>query len=257
MPRIDQEPSFVLHRRSYGESSLLVELMTRDHGRVGLVAKGARRTSSRARGMLEPFQPLLVSWVGKGELGTLTGADRMRAAAPLTGERLVSGLYINELMYRLCGRHDPYPELFASYSLALEGLRSDAQIETGLRVFEKRLLDALGYGLVLTRTADTEQPVKQEETYRYHPESGPVLVESGGRAGCRANKKLVPAQTEEATGSTLEVTGATLLALAREELHDEALLREAKRLMRATLRQHLGDRPLASREIFRGLSSRA
>ena len=257
MPRIDQEPSFVLHRRSYRESSLLIELMTRDHGRIGLVAKGARRTKSKARGMLEPFQPLLVSWVGKGELGTLTGAERMAAAAPLTGERLVSGLYINELMYRLCGRHDPYPDLFSSYSLALEGLRSDVQIEAGLRLFEKRLLDALGYGLVLTRTADTEQPVNQEETYRFHPESGPILVESSVRAGARVDKTLVAAQSGQETPSILEVTGATLLALAREEFHDEAQIREAKRLMRATLRQYLGDRPLASREIFRGLSGRA
>ncbi len=235
MARVEHEPGFVLHRRRYRETSLLLEVMTRDNGRVGLMAKGARRAKSRTLGTLEPFQALLLSWAGRGELGTLTSAELPRPAVPLSGERLISGLYLNELFYRLCGRHDPYPELFGAYELALAALRSAPEYEGELRVFEKRLLEALGYGLLLTRAADTDAPVSQGLHYQYHPESGAVATVPGSssRAGYP------------------EVSGDTLLALAREELTSDSQRREAKILMRATLQRYLGERPVASREMFR------
>ncbi len=228
--RVALQPGFILHRRPYRDSSLLVEAFTRDFGRIGLVARGAQRPRSTLQGMLQPFQPLLFSWAGRGELWTLQGAEPGGRPRPLFGDALLSGFYLNELLLRLLHRHDAHPELYAAYGRCVGELQLSHR-EWSIRLFERELLDALGYGLLLTEDAATGEPLRPEQRYCYHLENGPVA------AG--------------ADSDGLHVTGRTLLALHQGQLPDGAALAESKRLMRAALRLYLGDRPLASRELFR------
>ena len=230
MTRVELEPAQVLHQRAYRETSLIVEVFARSSGRVGILAKGVRRARSRERGVLQPFRPLLLSWSARRELALLTGAEVDGFAAPLKGESLVSGLYMNELLMRLLHRHDPHPELFDRYAATLDALRRGGSAATVLRVFEKHLLEAVGYGLVLDREAGADAPLEPARRYRYQIEHGPIAA---------------------GAGPGIPVTGATLIDLARERLDSPQSLAEAKRLMRAVLQHHLGDRPLATRELLR------
>lgn len=230
--RIALEPCFVLHRRPYRESSLLLEIFCAAHGRLGLVARGARRPRSPLRTALEPFRPLLLSWSARGELGTLTGAEPQGRGTGLAGAALAGGFYVNELMLRLLHRHDPHPELFESYRLTLLRLARPAEMEPALRIFEKRLLESIGYGLVLDRAGDSEQGIDAGRRYRYVTDRGPVADAAG--------REELPA-----------VRGSTLLALARERFPDAAALHEAKLLMRGVLGAYLGTRPLMSRTLIR------
>lgn len=229
MSRIELEPAFVLHTRPYRETSLIVEAFGRDAGRLGLVAKGARRPRAGLRGALQPFRPLLLSWAGRGDLGVLTGAEPDGFVRPLAGAALFSGLYMNELLMRLTHRHDPHPELFHYYRDALASLAEEPATEAVLRIFEKHLLESIGYGLVLDREVRSGEPIRDADRYRYDMDRGPV----GG------------------DGEGIRVSGATLLSLARERLESEQALDEAKRLMRAVLGRYLGDKPLATRSLFR------
>ena len=230
MTRVELQPAQVLHQRPYRETSLIVEVFGRDTGRVSILAKGARRPRSRERGVLQPFRPLLLSWSARRELALLTGAEVDGFVRPLAGESLYSGLYMNELLMRLLHRHDPHPELYQRYAQTLEALRRGEPAAAVLRVFEKHLLDAIGYGLVLDREVETDAPLEAERVYRYQTERGPVASGSG---------------------PGIPVAGATLLGLAREELASAQSLSEARRLMRDVIRHHLGDKPLATRELFR------
>lgn len=230
--RVAQQPAFILHRYNYSETSLLLEAFARDFGRIGLIAKGARRASSEQRGLLNPFQPLLLDWTGRGELATLVRADVERLPIPLQGKALYCGFYLNELLLRLLLRHDPHEDLFAWYQQALERLQDPAGIEAALRVFEKRLLQAIGYGLVLDRTCDGE-PIETGSLYVYAAERGAVPAQRRG--------------LEEGAA----VHGATLLGLHAEDLRDEAMLRESKMLLRSVLAQYIGDKPLHTVRLFR------
>lgn len=162
---------------------------------------------------------------------SLTGAEPDGQVRSLSGRSLLSGLYMNELLMRLLHRSDPHPELYGRYRVALEALATPGQEERVLRVFEKRLLEAIGYGLVLTTDAGSGEEVVPERRYRYQVEHGPVLDPSG-------------------RGTGIPIAGQTLLALAEERLDSSHALREAKTLMRHVLRIYLGDRPLASRDLF-------
>jgi DNA repair protein RecO (recombination protein O) len=226
------QPALVLHHRAYRDTSLLLELFTPEHGRVGAVARGVRKEKSRWAGLLQLFRPLLVSWSGRGELVTLTGVEEDGLAPPLAGSALPCGFYINELLLRLLQRNDPHTGLYAAYRATLRELAGGERsaVEAVLRLFEKRLLQELGYGLLLEHTADTGRPVQASERYSYEIERGPV------------------AYNERATGVT--VHGSTLLALAAGALREETSLRESKKLMRAVLAHYLGDKPLRSRELF-------
>lgn len=230
--RVSQEPAFVLHHHDYGETSLLLEIFSRRYGRIGVVAKGARRVRSSLRVSLIPFQPLVLGFSGRGDLPTLIAAEAAGVAPALVGEALFCGLYLNELLLRLLHRHDPHERLFESYSEALDRLGEGRDMEAALRVFEKRLLEDIGFGLVLDHDVQDGAPIQSGHRYRYVPERGPVM-----------------AQTTNDEGITMQ--GASLLALARERLVDESVLREVKLLMRALLAHHLGDRPLTSRGLFR------
>ncbi|MCB1874529.1 MAG: DNA repair protein RecO [Chromatiales bacterium] len=225
------QPAYVLHARPYGDTSLLLEIFSLDHGRQGLVAKGAR-VRKRHNCPLQPFAPLLLSWSGRGELPTLTDCDRHGEAMGLRGDGLLCGFYINELMYRLTHRHDPHPELFKIYAATLVRLRDEVSQEPLLREFELRLLDSLGYGLILDHDVDSGGPVDADGRYTYIPDLGPRLGEVDGNVA-------------------VGVSGRTLHALQRCDWRDVDTLRESKRLLRTVLHYHLGGKPLNSRALFR------
>ncbi len=222
------EPGFVLHRIPFRDTSLVVEVFTRQHGRVGLVARSARGPRSRFRGVLQPFVRLLLSWRIRGELGTLTGAELAGPPPAASGTRLLSMFYVNELVLRLTQREDPHAELYDAYGEVLACLAGEAAPAPVLRVFEKRLLESLGYGVDLSTDA-RGHPVEPTGSYRFDPESG-VFACSPDTAGA--------------------LSGASLLALARESLQSPAELADALRLTRAALDTHLGDKGLKTRELL-------
>ena len=228
--KVELEPAFVLHQRPYRESSLLLEVFGLHSGRVGLIAKGARRPKSSFKSLLGPFRELLLSWRGRGELGLLVGAEPEGPARVIPSASLVSGLYLNELLVRLLHRHDPHPELYRQYRETLHALASaDRPLEQTLRIFEKRLLEAVGYGLMLDHAADTGEPLRPDRHYCYVADVGPVSG-TRGSAGIR-------------------VSGKALIALGAERMDGEETLREVKRLMRDVINAHLQGRPLLSRSI--------
>ena len=202
MPRILLQPAYVLHARAYRETSQLVEIFSRDFGRVGMVARGTRSGKSKVRNLLQPFRPLLVSWTQRGELGTMTAADQVAAPPALQGEALFCGLYLNELMMRLLHRGDPHPELFERYREILSSLAAGGALQPALRVFEKNLLDATGFGLILDHEYRTEAPIRASEWYEYRPDRGPVRV------------------SERDRGNPGLVEGRTLQALQEERLEE-------------------------------------
>jgi DNA repair protein RecO (recombination protein O) len=227
--RIERQPAFVLHERPYRETSVLLEVLTRDHGRVGLVARGVRAAKPRfPRGTLKPLQALELSWQGRGELGTLVAADPVGTPVPLAGEGAFCALYVNELLTRLLARNDPHPAAFARYSGVLFDLAGAADVAAQawiLRRFERDLLAELGYALRLAVDVDGE-PLDPSASYSIDPELGPIAW---------ARRRIPPA-----------VGGAALIAMAGDAAPAPALLREVRDAMRGILRHHLGGRELAA-----------
>jgi DNA repair protein RecO (recombination protein O) len=232
--RIQLAPAYLLHQRPYRESSALLEVFSEPHGRVGLVARGVRSPKSRQRGELQPFRSLRLSWNARGELGTLTGVEADGPLHSFQGTTLYSAFYLNELLLRLLARHDPHPELYVIYQASLQNIAHGLELEPVLRLFEKRLLQELGYGLLLDTEIETGEPVQPELYYDYRLESGPVIT--GGEA---------------AQGFVFK--GSSLLALSQETMTTVEVLQDAKRLTRAALNLYLGNKPLKSRELFRSL----
>jgi DNA repair protein RecO (recombination protein O) len=234
--RIQLQPAYVLHHRPYRDTSRILELFTRDYGRVSVFARGARgngRAGSSLISILQPFNRLLVSWSGRGEAGQLTGAEFDGAMSLLPPDRLVQGFYLNELLLKLFARHDSHPDVFALYSQTLEQLKRDDSVRA-LRLFEKRLLDALGYGLALERDVHDGMQIQPDASYHYRLEQGPVRVH---------------AVAEQAP----VYSGASLLSLAREELSDASVCADARRLLRAALDRCLDGRELRSRQVMLAL----
>ncbi len=229
--RVATQTGFVLHSRPYKDSSALAELFTLEFGRISLVVRGARRKKSRSRLAITPFQELLLSWTGRGELYTLTDVEQKTLVPAMTGKRLASAFYINELLMRLLHRNDPHSGLYTAYRTALLELADrDCNIQSSLRLFEKRMLDELGYGLVLDYTVDTGGPVVDNHRYTYHVEHGPV------RASIEDKMPVVH--------------GSTLLALHSEKLDGEQCMKEARNLMRYVLQHYLGTYELKSRALL-------
>lgn len=228
MPRIQLEPAYVLHGRPFRETSIIVEAFTRGHGRVALVARGAKSARSRWRNILQPFRPLLLSWNQKTELGTLTAADQVASPPALQGQSLYCGIYVNELLMRLLHRGDPHVEVFERYRQVLAELAAEVSPQPVLRVFEKHLLEAIGYAMLLDRDISSGAEIKPHNWYAYKPDSGPVL-HSGPAEGRLSGKALLALHTEQLPGDVLP---------------------ELRMLMRAVLRYHLGDKPLASLSLF-------
>lgn len=228
MSRIQLEPAYILHSRSFRETSLIVEALTREHGRIALVARGVKSPRSRWRNVLQPFRPLLVSWNQKSELGTLTAADQVASPPALQGQALFCGLYVNELLMRLLHRGDPHAEVFERYRHVLSELASDARPQPLLRIFEKHLLEATGYAMLLDSEYGSGAEIQPQAWYDYQPLRGPVLCTGPGDN---------------------HVSGAALLALHTEILNAE-ILPELRMMMRHVIGYHLGDKPLASLSLF-------
>jgi DNA repair protein RecO (recombination protein O) len=232
LTRVDAQPAFVLHSYPFKETSLVIELVTRDFGRVGVVARGARRPRSALRGVLLAFQPLLVSWAGKGELHTLVRAEWHGPYQPLKGLGLVCGFYLNELMLKLLPRHDAHEQLFDTYMQTLRALTPQADPATILRAFEKNLLRELGYAVTLDRD-EAGQPIAAEERYTYVIERGPIATsaDSGG----------------------LQLLGQTLLDMQSDDYSSAVTQQQSKALMRMLINHYLGDQVLHTRQLLRDL----
>lgn len=228
------QPAFVLHTYPFRETSLIVEAYVRDHGRVALVARGARRPKSSLRGVLLPFQPLLLSWTGKKELRTLMRAEWHGAYAPLRGQALICGFYLNELLLKLLPRDDAHERLFAAYEDTLAALRAGDDQPTLLRRFEITLLGELGYAVVLDRDVERDEPVARERSYVYVVERGPV-----GSVPARRNG--------------VELSGQTLLDMQSGRYTSAVTQQESKVLMRALINHYLGNQVLHTRQLLRDL----
>ena len=227
--RVDGQPAFVLHTYPFRETSLIVEVFSRDFGRVALLARGARRPRSALRGLLLAFQPLELAWAGKGEVQTLMKAEWQGGQPLLTGKALFCGYYLNELLMHLLPREDAHGRLYSVYAETL--LRFTGTLrESDLRCFERALLQELGYGLTLENDAQGVA-VDPAGDYAYEIERGPVRLARQG-------------------SSSLAVRGKTLLDLSRDDFSDPRSLLEAKQLMRALISHYTGGKNLETRKIF-------
>jgi DNA repair protein RecO (recombination protein O) len=236
--RILQQDAYVLHSYPYRETSLLLELITRQHGRFGAIAKGVRSQRSRNRVLLQPFQPLILSWSGRGELPTLTAIETRAPAYRFSGNRLMSAFYVNELMLKLLHRHDPHEELFVAYEQVLgncsESIKpDDLQAESCLRIFEKRLMEELGYGLSFIDSESEGGVIDDAGSYSYIPMHGVVPAAAGHPS----------------------FSGRTLKAIAQENFIDKQVLREAKQLMKTVIDYHLGNTMLNTRHTLLSMQS--
>lgn len=230
------EHAFVLHQRPYRDSSQLLECLTAAHGRVGLVARGSRRARSPQRALLQPFVPLRLSWLRRGELGRLTHVEPEGPSYTLEGQRLLAGFYASELLLRLTARSDPNPDAFSCYSRCLAQLAGPAHVARALRVFELELLGALGYGLELDADSATGEPLRGDASYVYELEQGLRRI-------------------ERADPESDVYSGKDLLSLRDRALDDDSL-RTAQRLLGRVLRAHLGERPLKSRLVLQDIVAR-
>jgi DNA repair protein RecO (recombination protein O) len=234
--RINNEPGFILHTYPFKETSVVAEVFTRGHGRMALIARGARRPASALRGLMQPFTPLLLSWFGKSELKTLHGAEWQGGLIAPQGRALMCGFYLNELMLRLLARGDAHELLYDRYVDTLDqlaGESSSVDYERILRRFEKNLLSEIGYGATFDIDADNGTPIEPDVRYVFQPERG--ALRAIGQPGC-------------------PVSGQTLIDLAAGHFERPATLAEAKALMRTLINHTLGAKPLYTRQLLRELT---
>jgi len=230
----DAQPAYILHSYPFRETSLIVEAYTRGHGRVAMVARGARRPKSSLRGILLSFQSLLLSWTGKRELRTLIRAEWQGTYAPLRGQSLICGFYLNELLLKLLPRDDPHERLFTVYEGTLSALGDGVDQSTLLRRFELALLRELGYAVILDRDVERNEPVARERSYVYMVERGPVADRS-------------------APGNGVELSGQTLIDMQSGLFTSAVTQQQSKTLMRALINHHLGSQVLHTRQLLRDL----
>jgi DNA repair protein RecO (recombination protein O) len=230
--RISLAPAYILHHRPYRDTSRILEVMTRDHGRLSLFARGVRGPKAKLASVLQPFQLLLLSWSGRGEAAQLTGAESPDSSPRVPAASLMASFYLNELLMKLTTRHDPQPSLFDDYHATVDGLRRGMLLEPSLRIFEKRLLDTLGYGLDLATEAQTGKPVTPGEYYHFRPAQGlfPTVAEAQGA-----------------------LSGRSLISLANEELQGTRDLEDARRVLQAALAVCLEGRQLTTRVVARAV----
>ncbi len=228
--RVQQQPGYVLHHRPFRDSSQILDVLTRDYGKIAVVARGSRSSKSRLAGVLRPFLPLRVSWVAKSDLGTLTGAEPTGRPPALRGDALLSAYYVNELMLHFLHRHDSQPEVFALYAEVIPSL-GGGDVAAALRNFELEFLGLLGYAVNLEYEAASHDDIEAARFYDYRVEQGPVPVS-------RNDGPLV-------------FCGKTLKEIAARRFDDADVLNAAGRLLRAVLDHHLGGKELQSRKVLR------
>ena len=228
--RVQQQPAFILHHRPFRDSSQILDVISRDHGKLSLVARGSRGAHARLRGVLRPFMPLAMSWVIKTDLGTLTGAEVHGEPLSLTGDALLSGYYVNELLLHFLHRHDPQPELFDMYGHTIQALAAAEHVAPCLRQFEIAFLSQIGYALNLEYDSGSQSSLDPQQHYEYRIEQGPVPVAR--------------------TDGPLVFTGAMLVAIGQQKFDDSDVLRSASRLLREVITFHLGGKELKSRKVL-------
>jgi DNA repair protein RecO (recombination protein O) len=237
---IDIQAGWLLHSRPYRDTSMLLDFFTEESGRVSAIAKGIRNPKAKNKALLQPFVPLYISLSGRGELQNLRQVEARSPALFLKGESLFSALYVNELMVRLVAGHETDKELFGAYSLVLQELSAGADIEPLLRSFELRLLENLGYGLQLSHEADSDNPVVSDGWYYLQSDGGFV-------------RQLQVAEDYVGTAKDKLYAGTELQNIARADFSQATTRKVAKHLLRFVLQQHLSERPLGSRELFKAL----
>ena len=228
--RVNGQPAFLLHYRPFRDTSLLLDVFSRDHGKVALVARGARAAKSRLKGILRPFMPLSLSWIMRSDLGTLTGAELSGKPVTLSGDGLLSGYYLNELILHFLHRHDAQPEVYSAYHETVIDLATQDNPAPVLREFEMELLRLIGYALNFEHDAATHADIEQESSYEYRYDQGPVKVS-------RNDGDMV-------------FSGAMLIAIREHRFGEPDVLRAANRLLRQVISHHLGGRELKSRKVL-------
>jgi DNA repair protein RecO (recombination protein O) len=243
--RVSLAPAYILHHRPYRDTSRILEVLTREHGRLSLFARGVRGPKAKLASALQPFRLLLLSWTGRGEAAQLTGAEIGELEPAVVADRLMPAFYLNELLLKLTTRHDPLPALFDEYHAMLGVLRQPstaagpeggrASYEPRLRIFEKRLLDTLGYGVDLSSEAQTGLPIEVQGYYHFRPAQG-LFVTVEGAAGA--------------------VAGRSLIRLASEVLEERRDLEDARRVLQAAIAHCLEGRELSTRVVAKSIARR-
>ena len=234
--RIQNEPAWLLHHRPFRDSSQILDILSLDQGRLAVIAKGSRGAKSKLRGILRPFLPLQLSWFIRSDLGTLTGAEMNGAPLSLSGDALLSGYYVNELILKLLHRHDPQPEIFAAYSRTIERLAGSQDVAAYLRQFEIELLRILGYALNLDHDTETTEPLRPQQQYEYRVEQG-----------------LVPVSDRD---GPMVFRGAEIDAIRNQQFADPAVLKNAGSLLRNVIAYHLDGKELKSRKVLKDMRNR-
>jgi len=224
------QPAFILQQRKFRETSLIIDALTRDFGRVSLLAKGVRKAKSKTAGLLQPFIPLTLSYFGKTELKTLTDVEITQPFIQLQGLALYCGFYVNELVVCFLHQYDPHPDVFACYGHCLSSLPDSSKMEAALRIFELDLMDAVGYGLQLDYDFQNEKAIHPLSKYHFNVEQGPIEALDG------------------------HFSGKTLQALKSREFTDTQVLNEAKLLMRTVIAVYLNGKTLKSRAVIHKIS---
>ncbi|VAW61379.1 DNA recombination and repair protein RecO [hydrothermal vent metagenome] len=233
--RVQDQPAYILHHRPFRDTSQILDIMSRDYGRLSLMSRGSRAAKSRLKSTLQPFTPLLVNWSGKGEMPLLTGAEvQTLKHMTLKGRALPCAFYMNELLIGLVHKHDVYEGVFHLYESVIKLLADKQPVEPVLRVFEKQLLQALGFGLNLVSNAQTGLAIEADCEYAYYLEHGPIDMLS---------------VHDEAY--IYRLPGQSLMDLEANTLDSAQSLKDARRLMRSVLHFYLGGKPIKSRELFR------
>ncbi len=220
------QPAFILTQRQYRETSLIIDVLTRDYGRIPVLAKGVRKVKSKTAGLLQPFIPLTISYSDKTELKILTNVEVTEPLINLEGATLYCGFYINELISRFLHQYDPHPEVFMYYKNCITNLLDTANIEATLRIFELDLMEAVGYGLQLDYDLFNDKTITPLAHYHFDIEQGPIEANDG------------------------TVSGKTLMAMKSRNLIDSEILYETKILMRKVITTFLNGKPLKSRAVI-------
>tara|TARA_Y100000389_G_scaffold204709_1_gene259103 strand:- start:191 stop:919 length:729 start_codon:yes stop_codon:yes gene_type:complete len=228
--RVTQQPGYILHYRPFRDSSQILEIITRDYGKITVVARGSRSKKSRLSGILRPFLPLRVSWSSKSNLGTLTGAESDGLSAGISGDSIFSAYYVNELLLNFLHRYDPQPEIFILYKKIIHNLVGTSDVAKKLRSFELELLKLLGYGVNFDHDSDSIKPLNEDLYYQYQMEKGFVATNS--------------------TEGALVFCGKLLIGISEERFEDKNVLKAANRFLRQIIDFHLGGKQLKSRKVL-------
>ena len=228
----EDQDIYILHTYPFKETSLIAELFSKNHGRIPVVAKGARRPRSSLRGMLQSFQLLQATWSGRGEIKTLHNIEWCDKFLQVDGNALICGFYINELIIRLLPREDSHKKLFDFYHHTMKVLAGGINLEVALRRFELRLLQELGYEVPL-KEDESGELIIADKLYVYEVEYGPSELSK--------------------TNNGVKILGQTLLDMAEDEYKEDNTQLQSKQLMRYLISHYLGDKPLNSKKLFTNL----